>query len=69
MSHQTIEARLGELIPRDALRQLVAVLGECQRRAAAKSHVPREVRVVIEIDERGEVVDVEIPRRYGRNRS
>lgn len=69
MSHQSIEARLGELIPMDALRQLVALLEECRRRALAKARIPREIRLTLELDERtGAVVEAEIPRRYGRDR-
>lgn len=61
------ETKLGELIPRDALRQLVALLEECRRRALARDRFPKEIRITLELDERtGEVV--EVPRRYGRER-
>ena len=51
MTHQTLETRLGELIPRDALRQLVALLEECQRRALARNRIPKEIRVTLELGE------------------
>lgn len=69
MSHQSIEARLGELIPRDALRQLVALLEECKRRAQARTRIPKEIRFTLDLDEHtGEVTEAEVPRRYGRDR-
>lgn len=60
---------LAELIPRDALRQLVALLEECRRRALARARFPKEIRLTLDLDEHtGEVVEVEIPRRYRRER-
>ena len=70
MTHHLIETKLGELIPRDALRQLVALLEECRRRALARARFPKEIRLTLDLDEHtGAVVEVEIPRRYSRDRS
>ena len=69
MSRHASEAGIGELIPPDALRQLVALLEECRRRALARARFPKEIRLTLELDERGAVAEVEIPRRYSRDRS
>ena len=66
MSRPTIEAGISELIPPDALRQLVALLEECRRRALARARFPKEIRLTLELDHTGTVVEVEVPRRYGR---
>jgi len=69
MSRHASEVGIGELIPPDALRQLVALLEECRRRALARARFPKEIRLTLELDERGAVAEVEIPRRYSRDRS
>jgi len=66
MIHDTVETKLGDLIPMDGLRQLVALLEECRRRALARARFPKEIRLTLELDHTGTVVEVEVPRRYGR---
>ena len=67
MIHDTVETKLGDLIPMDGLRQLVALLEECRRRALARARFPKEIRLTLDLDEHtGAVVEVEIPRRYSR---
>jgi hypothetical protein len=58
-------ARLGELVPREGLRQLEAALEEIRRRARNGGRAQREMFIRLEFDEAtGDVVAVEIPRRY-----
>ncbi len=67
MKAPSIEARLGHLIPREAIRQVIAMLEEYQRRAKKGRWIPRFVSVTLELgEESGEVVEAEVPRRYPR---
>lgn len=62
---QTTTARLGELVPRAGLNQLVAALEELQRRAACGRRAPRELMIVLEINEQtGTVEAVLVRKRY-----
>lgn len=59
--------RLADLVPRDGISQLAAVLEEFRRRAKAGRKAPRELTIRIELDEEsGEVLAIEIPRRYDK---
>jgi hypothetical protein len=57
--------RLLALLPPEAVRQLVVLLEEYQRRAGRGHGVPKEISPRFFLDGRGRVLEVEIPRRYG----
>lgn len=58
--------RLGELLPADGIRQVVAVLEEYQRRAAAGRRIPKLIDVQLLLDRVGRVDGVMVPRLFGR---